>query len=355
MNKNKVKDQDHQLNMFEYYLKGSGYKKDTVQAYLSSLERFLSYLVLSGKDDVKDIGEKDVYSFIAYMEKQKTQYGRPYEKSGLERMISQIKNFFRFLYRNNMLIKNPLENLEIKLGSTSKVRSIFTKEEINTFLESIDIKTPLGQRDRAIFELMYSSGLRNGEAVSLKLNDIDLKNRMLLIERGKGDKDRYIPFSEVAYRFLQKYINDGRKKIIKPLKNIPDEKLVFISAKKASRLTCGYVRYLFRGYLKRCGIKKEGLTVHSIRHSCATHLLESGADVRYIQDLLGHEDIKTTVKYTHLNMSFLKKMYKSYHARENKYYCEITQEYIKELEKLKEETMYFKDLYKQHIRETHKI
>lgn len=220
-------------------------------------------------------------------------------------------------------------------------RAIFTQDEINNFLNSVSTETIIGERDRAFFELMYSSGLRVTEELNLNLTDIDLSQRLIFIQQGKGDKDRIVPFSEVALTFLKNYIDNGRKAFIGFVKgtNKEEQKALFLTSR--GKLNVMTIRLYFRRQLEKLGIKRERLTIHSIRHSTATHLLEAGASIRYVQELLGHEDIETTARYTHLMMENLKKAYKSAHPRENKYYEEVTGEYLENLKKLKEELQTF--------------
>jgi integrase/recombinase XerC len=205
---------------------------------------------------------------------------------------------------------------------------------MDRFLDSIDQRQQRFLLKRAVFELMYSSGLRVSEAVNLNLSDLDFSERVLTVRGGKGGKDRYVPFSGVAALALKRYIDTERRGLAPAARGLSEEPL-FLS--EYGRLQAVTVRKYFREILEKAHIKRQRLTVHSIRHSCATHLLEAGADVRYVQELLGHEDIETTVKYTHLMMENLKKAYRSAHPRENEYYDEIDEEYLKDVENLRRE------------------
>ena len=205
---------------------------------------------------------------------------------------------------------------------------------MDVFLDSITGGEHRFLLKRAIFELIYSSGLRVSEAVNLNMSDIDFAGRILTVREGKGGRDRTVPFSEVAALFLKRYIGKGRKEFVSAIRGLPEEPL-FLS--EYGRLSSVTVRKYFKEILEKTNIKRKRLTVHSIRHSCATHLLEAGADVRYVQELLGHESIETTVKYTHLMMENLKRAYRSAHPRENEYYEEIDEEYLQNIENLKEE------------------
>ena len=328
-----MKSYNYYLLLLKDYLNGIGYKKGTRYFYESSLNKLFDYLVEKNKYDVREIIEKDIYHFANYMHYKK--YGhdkKDYSKNTIGRIIGVICHFFRFLYRNEMLLYNPLEELDLCIKDVDRIRDIFTKEQINTFLDSIEIKTLLGERDRALFELLYSSGLRVGEIEGLYLNDVDLKERILIVRDGKGSKDRYVPFSTLAYTFLKLYIEHGRKYFLKNVSN-DFKKHLFLTYNR--NLTVQGIRGRFNVYIKKLELEKEVLTPHSIRHTTATHLLEAGADVRYVQELLGHENIETTVRYTHLNTESLKKIYKSHHPRENNYYDEVDNNYLAYLTELK--------------------
>jgi site-specific recombinase XerD len=305
--------------MFENYLKGLGYANVSIRLNTYFIRMLFEYLTDKGSNDIREITFNDIKEFIESMQNKKTRSGKPFSKTTLYRMAGSIRHFFKYLCRNEIILFNPIEELPLK-KEMSKRKEIFTQDEINNFLDCI-----INKRDRAIFELAYSSGLRISEIVNLNINDVDLKERILTIRQGKGSKDRYVPFNDVAEKFLQIYIKKGRKAK-------RNEKALFVTEK--GRIKSATLTLWFRKYLKESGIKRKGLTPHSIRHSTGTHLLESGADVRYVQELLGHESIETTITYTHLMLDNLKKAYKSAHPRENKYYDEIDEEYLKNIDAL---------------------
>jgi site-specific recombinase XerD len=248
-------------------------------------------------------------------------------------MANMVRLFFKYLYRHENILTNPFERLKFKLKNDDSMREIFSADQMNRFLDCIK-----DDRDRSIFELMYSSALRISEVVKLNVEDVDLKERMIILRKAKGDKDKYVPYSDVAEYYLKKYIKGLRIKILRKIKKGEDRnKALFIGYR--GRLTSSYIWKEFRKYLKENNLENKKLVVHSIRHSTATHLLEAGADVRYVQELLGHEDIQTTVKYTHLKIESLKRVYKMFHPRENKYYEEVTEDYLNEINKLKEDSI----------------
>ena len=315
------------VNEYEKYLIGINYKKNTVRFNVYTIKKFISLCMIK---DIKDVKEDDIKRFVSKMVMIKSAHKKDYSPQTINRMVSCLKHFFVYLYRNELILTNPFEDLVLNLRYIERTRGILSCEEINRFLNSIEVESDYGKRNRALFELMYSSGLRISEVINLNLEDVDLKERVLVVRNGKGGKDRYVPFSKVSESFLRLYIENCRKE-----KKLIDEKALFIGQRR--RLKKNGIRIIFIKILKECGIDRKDITVHSLRHTAATHLLEGGADVRYVQELLGHEDIETTVRYTHVLMEHLKREYKSVHPRENKYYEEVNEEYLEELNKLKEE------------------
>jgi site-specific recombinase XerD len=204
----------------------------------------------------------------------------------------------------------------------NRLRAVFSEAQIAQFLDSIDIHAPLGLRDRALFELMYSSGLRSGEVVKLDRGDLELGQRMLLVRDAKWSKDRVVPVNEVAAAFLALYLPESSD-AGQPLFAGPN-----------GRMSAAYLRDRFHLHLAEAGLLGKGFTPHSIRHASATHLLAHGADLRYVQELLGHESIETTVLYTNELLENLKCIYRRFHPRENELYREVDQEYRARVDRL---------------------
>ena len=320
--------------LFENHMTGLNRADVTIRFSLYTLHRFFDYARSRGKESVHDVTSADIAGFIEHLQGELSQRDIPYATGTINRMVSCLRYFFRFLYRNDHLLINQAEHFPPRIRGLQAKKEIFTREEINHFLDSIDTVTLRGLRDRAIFELMYSSGLRVSEVVHLDVSDIDLSNRVLMVREGKGRRDRVVPFSETAALFVRKYIDEVRKHFQVNISRA-DEKAIFIS--EYGRLRDVTVRKAFERIIKVTGITRPHLTLHSIRHSCATHLLEAGADVRYVQELLGHEAIQTTVQYTHVMLESLKKVYKMYHPRENAFYEEVDDVYMGHVRDLKDE------------------
>jgi integrase/recombinase XerD len=328
-----MKGYEYWASLYERYQQGMGYGKTHLQKTRSAIKQIGSFCTKRGKEDVREITETDIVDFLKQMKEQGKRNGKPYAGHTLERSASCVRGFLTFLYRHEHILANPMEDMENPGKGIELRREIFSQDEMAAFLDAIGTKSAEGLRDRAIFELMYSSGLRTGEVVKLNLRDVDLSARTLAVRQGKGGKDRFVPFSETAAYFLRRYLESGREK----LKIRREEEACFLAYR--GRISADRIRKSFMQITEKSGTRRKRLTLHSIRHSTATHLLEAGADVRYVQELLGHEDIETTVRYTHLMTENIKRVYKKYHPRENDSYEEIDEEYLAGLKKLKTESI----------------
>jgi site-specific recombinase XerD len=332
-----MKSLEYCIFLFKRYLEGLKYKKSSLSVKDYSLNLFAEYLHSIGRERIADVTTADLREYAGtLLTRVSKRRKKNFSKGTVEIHLSTLRIFFRFLLKNEMILVNPVEDLDFEVRGDEKVRDIFSVDEMAEFLDSIDISEERGLRDRAVFELMYSSGLRIGEAVKLDVSDLDFAERILKVTEGKGGKDRHIPFSEVAGYFVKRYIESGRRRMVKRVR-IDFQDALFLTVH--GRMTKENVKYRFDRLLSNMDLGGKYITPHSIRHTTATHLLESGADVRYVQELLGHEDIKTTVRYTHLAMENLKRVYRSYHPRENMYSEEIDGKYLEDVSRLMEEVI----------------
>lgn len=224
------------------------------------------------------------------------------------RMLSGIKAFYKYMLLENIITDNPTELIESpKVGR--KLPDFLTVDEINRLFDSIDLSRPEGERNKAILETIYSSGLRVSEAVGLKLSNTFLDLGLLKIT-GKGNKERLVPIGSAAVKQIKRYLFSYRNKLSIKKGN---EDFVFLN-RRGSMLTRVMVFYVIKDHLKICGIKKK-VSPHTLRHSFATHLIEGGADLRAVQEMLGHESITTTEIYTHLDRDYLRSNIMQFHPR----------------------------------------
>ena len=267
------------LGQYEAYLTGRRLKAGTKRSKLLGILYFKESYLRSGKDDLRETEEKDFLRFAAFLKDKELGTGT------INQYLSSVRQFFTWLYKNDLILTSASDLIPSVKG-TSREKTIFTVVEITLFLDSIEDNL----RDRVFFELLYSSGLRASEALQIKWKDVNLRTRNLRVEQGKGNRDRYVPLSKTVSFFLKSW----RKRSF-----MGDDEAYLFPGLYSGHLTYGCMSKRFTKYLLESGIKKEGLTIHSIRHSTATHLLTAGADVRYVSELLGHRSMETTVRYTH--------------------------------------------------------
>jgi site-specific recombinase XerD len=315
------------------YQRGCGASETTVKRNGYLLGKFARRL---GGLDVRDVTREKILRYREYLATAPSRLtGKPIgaESIGLE--MSVLKGFFDYLLTIDKILVHPLEGMRIKARGKQRLRPVFTEEDIALFLDGIPLESASGRRDRALFELMYSSGLRVGDALNLKLDELNLEERVLLVVRGKGKKDAYLPFSEAAATFLATYLAGGRKKLLKRLaKSSRQEAKTFVFVGRKGKLNYARLLKRFHGYLSSVDLSGKGYTMHSIRHAAATHLLAHGASIRYVQELLRHEDLKTTQLYTRPTVDNIKAVYRTYHPRENEFYKEVDERYLAELKEL---------------------
>jgi site-specific recombinase XerD len=306
--------------LFAKWLKECGYRKNTIRTKLSRADDFLKFSSCR-VDDFRDAGADLIKTYLKNLEEKAPSTKKKLAISTKKQIISVIRQMFKCLYLGGLILRNPGREIEYNPKGRKELRKVLSEKEMGSFLDGITVEGT-GLRNRALFELMYSSGLRVSEAANLVITDIDFVNRMILVRQGKWGKDRVVPVSVVAIRFLRKYCGN-RKKMDEP---------VFLGTSGRMRGTS--INKIFIQLLKKRGLYSSGLSAHSIRHSVATHLLSHGADLRYVQELLGHESIETTSLYTNELYENMKKIYKTYHPRENEYFREVDVDYLARLKAL---------------------
>ncbi len=269
----------------------------TVATYGREIRQFLEWM---NGADLSRVNELRIQDYILFRRK------AGITERTVARVISSLRQFFDWLVKEHMCSGNPCVSLESPKISHG-LPGVLGIDEIEFIFEHIDMNSALGLRDRCLFELIYSCGLRISEAVDLSIDRVYMSEKLLRI-RGKGNKERIVPMGDEALYWCERYLNEGRKELYNPARSAG---CVFLNR--------------FGGCLSRKGmwkrfhelIEKSGMsaTVHTLRHSFATHLLEGGADLRSVQALLGHSDISTTQIYTHLDKNALQQYHQKYHPR----------------------------------------
>ncbi|MGB4268557.1 MAG: site-specific tyrosine recombinase XerD [Spirochaetota bacterium] len=277
-----------------------GLSPNSIYSYTYDLKKFSDFLARKNKT-ILNASQDDVEQFLFFEKNKKRNSART-----LARSLAAIRQFYNYIASIEN-ISNPTVKIETPHFQKA-LPDFLSIEEIDRLFASIREDDLYQLRDKAIFELLYSAGLRISEAVELKVIDVDLKNKFLKV-LGKGNKERIVPIGDEAKRLIEKYLKDSRPII---LGNRISEYL-FIS-KKGGMLNRKSVWRLLKGYAKMVDIRKN-ITPHTLRHSFATHLLERGADLRAVQELLGHVDISTTQIYTHLARKQLQEIHKRFHPK----------------------------------------
>lgn len=283
-------------DFLDYLLIDLKYSKNTIETYNYTLEEF--YKIIN--KDLCKINEEDIKKYIEYLNKVDS-------SKTINHHLNVLTSFYNFLLIEEKITNNPVSNID-KLKTKKTIPKVLSQEEVKKILD-IDLVNKYSYRDKAALELMYSSGLRISELVNLKMFHLDL-NLGILRVMGKGNKERIVPIGEIALKYLNIYINEYR-----PLLNKKNSDYIFLN----SRGTPLSRQSLFKK-VKLIAIKKNiktEFTPHTLRHSFATHMLENGADLRSIQELLGHSDISTTQIYTHVSNNIKKENYIKYHPHGN--------------------------------------
>ena len=274
---------------------GKRLSDNTIQSYEQDLEQFVVFLEKKGMVSFSRLDQDIVEKFLRYEAK------REIAPASLARKISALRTFFQYLIREKMSPENCAKLIDSPRFQR-KIPDVLDEVEIESLLNAPDLTKPIGIRDRAILELLYASGLRVSELTSLEFSHLDLENSMLRLW-GKGFKERMVPFGEEASEALKRYFQQAREQILKEKRS----RSIFVGA-SGQPLTRQNIWVMIKKYSRKAGIEKT-VTPHTLRHTFATHLLENGADLRVVQEFLGHSDIVTTQIYTHISKKILREAY----------------------------------------------
>lgn len=289
---------------FLTYLRADqNYSEHTIESYGLDLCQYLQFLKDMGLEDIQKINYLNIRSYLAKLKSEEL------AKTTISRKLSCLRSFFKYLSRQGYLDTNPILTIATPRREKRLPQFLYI-EEMNELLSQPDPNTPLGLRDLAILELFYSSGLRLNEVVTLTLADLDLSRGYVRVF-GKGSKERLVPLGGAAKRALVRYLTEVRPTLLanstEPVKN------VFLNY-RGTRLSGRSIQRLFDKYIQRLALQRK-VSPHTLRHTFATHLLENGADLRVVQELLGHVDLSSTQIYTHLTKERIRAVYMKSHPR----------------------------------------
>lgn len=279
-----------------------GLSLNTRESYERDLMRYFSFVKEQGITSWQAVDRFVVVKFISQLQTEKK------ASTTIMRMVSSLRRFHQFLRQERYTDQDPMQHIDSPKKQQRLPQTLSIKE-VELLIETPDVTKPLGLRDRAILEVMYATGLRVSELIGLKLGNIHLKMG-LLQTIGKGDKERIVPLGDYAIHWIERYLQEARPLLIK--KN-PEELFLFVNRNGTGLSRQGIWKNL-KQIVREAGINKV-VTPHTLRHSFATHLLENGADLRTVQELLGHADISTTQIYTHITKKRMTDVYKEYFPR----------------------------------------
>lgn len=308
---NQIKD------IFMEDLKTTTSSEYTIRNYRIHINFLYKWLLEKRINRISDVTEEVMSEFKVYLQYFRMKNGQKFRKETLSHYISSLKRFFRFCLRRGYILSDPSFNMKRPPYEKQLPRVILTKDEVEKILAIPDTSTVMGFRNRCIFELLYSTGIRNSELRNLTLGDIDTEKSAIRIINGKGKVDRIVPMGKTALQLIEEYIQKVRPilKCKEPDTENADINYPLFISRRSKKMSAFALRKMVYVHMKKSGLTKR-VSAHTFRHSIATHLLENGMNVRYIQQFLGHKALSSTQIYTKVTVTDLKKMHHKFHPRE---------------------------------------
>lgn len=295
-----LKNDPHVAQYLQYLKVQRNFAENTIQSYAADLDMFSKFVKEFWDSTILDVEQHAIRGYLSSLHR------KGYERTTISRHLSAIRGLYKYLLRFELIKRDPSVLIKLPKKGTYLPETL-TIDEMELFLSGFDLNDPLELRNKAIFELLYSTGVRVTELVNLDLNDVEGSFDFIRVF-GKGRKERIVPVGEHALAAIADYLERSRMQLAKP-----DEVALFVN-NRGTRLTQRGVQYLVRRHLDKLSFKKE-ISPHTLRHSFATHLLDAGADLRAVQELLGHASLSSTQIYTRISQSRLKSVYNRAHPR----------------------------------------
>lgn len=289
------------------WLRAHNYAEATLAARAWTLGLFCRWTDERGVGQVADLVPELIERYQRHLSQQRKADGWPLSFRTQRARLVPLRTFCRWLKREGLLAANPAEDLIMPQAEQHLPKAILTPGEVETILGQPDVSLPTGLRDRTILETLYSTGLRRTELVRVRLGDLDPERGVLMVRQGKGKRDRVTPIGERALLWIKKYLSDARPKLVRV--KVADSGWLFLT-ERGGPIAPKHLSWLVTGYMTRSGVGKPG-SCHLFRHTLATLMLENGADLRYVQAMLGHACLQTTQLYTHVSIKALQEV----HAR----------------------------------------
>jgi integrase/recombinase XerD len=292
------------------WLHATRYAKSTIASRRTALRHFLRWAAARGVTSPRQLSLSVLERYQQALALARDARGQPHAWGTQAEQLVAVKGFCRWLTRTHVLRTNPAQDLVLPRRPLHLPRTVLTHDEVEHVLKQCDLQEPLGLRDRALLEVLYSTGLRRTEAIGLTLPDVDPHRQVVFVREGKGARDRVVPIGARALRWVDRYLLEARPQLVVP----PDPGVLFLT-RRGKALAPNRLTELVHRYLSRAKLGKEG-SCHVFRHTMATLLLEHGADVRHIQAMLGHAHLATTARYTHVAITTLQQVHRRTHPAE---------------------------------------
>ncbi len=295
------------VTRFFEWLRVMNYSEETVVNRESNIRLFSIWVELRGVTQPRQVTRPILERYQRYLYHYRKADGQPLSVRGQFSRVRPLRAFFSWLAKHNYILSNPAADLDMPKSPKFLPLRVFTAAEVETIIALPDLETPKGIRDRAILETLYATGIRRSEMVFLKIADVNFYRKLIMIIQGKGKKDRVVPIGERALAWIEKYLREVRSEVAVG----PDEGFLFLNH-LGGYFTSDGLSNVVRNYVIQSGVREKG-SCHLFRHTMATLMLEGGADIRYIQQMLGHEDLKSTQIYTQVSIGKLQEVYQISH------------------------------------------
>lgn len=300
----------HLLEPFRKHLETRNFSPKSIHDYLWSLGKFLGFLEEYGIESAHDVTAEIIRDYRAWRHRYRNRYGRQDAPKTQNNHLAAVKLFFKYLHDSGLIPSDPAGGLEYVREPKTLPHVVLNNQEVKKLLRQCDTNTILGYRDRALLELLYSTGIRRSELINLKPGDVNPEEGFVRVNAGKGNKDRVVPLGRIACKYVENYIKGIRPLIFKA----KDCENLFVS-KKGGRLERSAVARIIDIYAGRAKLGKK-VSPHTFRRSCATEMIRNKAQLYHVKEMLGHESIESVKRYCSLSIVDLKEAHKKYHPRE---------------------------------------
>ena len=295
------------LNRYREWMRSHGFSPGTVKNQYHNISYFITWCHDRGFWHPREITSGIIERYQVHLYRSRQKSGEPLSMGYQHKQLSNLRSFFKWMFKSKYMAYNPASDIELPRVEQRLPRDILTISEVERVFQQVDLSSKFGVRDRAILEVLYSTGMRRQELCLLKCVDLDFARGTVLVRHGKGKKDRVIPIGERALAWVEKYLNELRFMLV----NEPDNGILFLN-NIGNGLSVNWLSAAVTRFINAAKLNKTG-SCHLFRHSMATLMLEGGADIRYIQQMLGHAKLNTTQLYTRVSIKKLKEVHKKTH------------------------------------------